>query len=605
MLRVKVSRKAISEDFVAESATVRVLPARNVFAAGLIGMAALTFAIQTPSVTADSDGPYLSEETRTYLMAGDPAPEKAVELPSVHDLSEENYEDYDIPESQFALNPEPLTKAPAPLENATALLPVAPLRPDTVLDLADASAPSLSAMPELSVIPPARPALESSVQDEKPATLTTTAKAQPESAPAKENAPARPTGTWYTHEVQSGDSLSRIFTFLALPKASLNRILEATDNDRELALNIGDKIHFLVDENNILKEMVKPLPGKKQVRYSRLTANADFSHVIEESNAHVSDPKLIAAFKNSSAMPSAIAAAKERLQREEERLMARKAASDNSYRNDERPRLVIGQLAKGESFKKAGRRVGLTASEIRTIERELKNRYDLAKLGNGDSFRVLFNSIGTRALINAVEFQGSQGRYAIYRNPQDRGFYSEGEYVPTAGIFRRFPLADNIRISSKFNPHRRHPVTGRVTPHKGVDFRAPVGTPVYAPADGTVTFAGYQRAAGYYIIIRHTNAYSTVYMHLSKMDVRKGDHVYVGEVIARTGNTGRTTGPHLHYEVRVNDRAVDPLKIELPSNSHPQLAREQREAFESNVKVYKTELYTDSLASRKTESPES
>ena len=302
---------------------------------------------------------------------------------------------------------------------------------------------------------------------------------------------------------------------------------------------------------------------------------------------------------------SAIAAAKERLQREEERLMARKAASDNSYRNDERPRLVIGQLAKGESFKKAGRRVGLTASEIRTIERELKNRYDLAKLGNGDSFRVLFNSIGTRALINAVEFQGSQGRYAIYRNPQDRGFYSEGEYVPTAGIFRRFPLADNIRISSKFNPHRRHPVTGRVTPHKGVDFRAPVGTPVYAPADGTVTFAGYQRAAGYYIIIRHTNAYSTVYMHLSKMDVRKGDHVYVGEVIARTGNTGRTTGPHLHYEVRVNDRAVDPLKIELPSNSHPQLAREQREAFESNVKVYKTELYTDSLASRKTDSPES
>lgn len=595
MLRVKVSRKAISEDFVAESATVRVLPARNVFAAGLIGIAALTFAIQNPSITADSDRPYLSEETRTYLMAGDPAPEKAVELPSVHDLSEENYEDYDIPESQFALNPEPQTKAPAPLENATAPLPVAPLRPDTVLALADASAPSLSAMPELSVIPPARPALESSVQDEKPATLTTTAKAQSESAPAKENAPARPTGTWYTHEVQSGDSLSRIFTFLALPKASLNRILEATDNDRELALNIGDKIHFLVDENNILKEMVKPLPGKKQVRYSRLTADADFSHVIEESNAHVSDPKLIAAFKNSSAMPSAIAAAKERLQREEERLMARKAASDNSYRNDERPRLVIGQLAKGESFKKAGRRVGLTASEIRTIERELKNRYDLAKLGNGDSFRVLFNSIGTRALINAVEFQGSQGRYAIYRNPQDRGFYSEGEYVPTAGIFRRFPLADNIRISSKFNPHRRHPVTGRVRPHNGTDFAVRVGTPVIAPAHGVVDKATYSRSAGYYIVIRHAGGYSTVYMHLSKLGVKAGQRVKQGQVIARSGNTGISTGPHLHYELRINNRPVNAMRVNLPRNEDAAIAQKQRQRFKNNVALYKRELYEDSL----------
>ena len=139
-------------------------------------------------------------------------------------------------------------------------------------------------------------------------------------------------------------------------------------------------------------------------------------------------------------------------------------------------------------------------------------------------------------------------------------------------------------------------MTRRIAPHKGVDFKASIGTPVYAPADGVVTFAGYQRAAGYYMIIRHQGDYSTVYMHLSKMEARRGQKVTVGQVIAKTGNTGRTSGPHLHYEIRINDRAVNPLKIDLPKSNHPQLALRQKEKFNNNVQAFKSDLYKDSLA---------
>ena len=126
----------------------------------------------------------------------------------------------------------------------------------------------------------------------------------------------------------------------------------------------------------------------------------------------------------------------------------------------------------------------------------------------------------------------------------------------------------------------------------------PVGTSVYAPSDGVVTYASYMRGGGYTIIIKHMGAYSTVYMHLSKMTVKKGQRVHLGQLIAKSGNTGRSTGPHLHYEIRINDRSVDPLKVDLPSGSQ-RLAQERRSKFESTVKILKSDLYQESLALRK------
>jgi len=106
---------------------------------------------------------------------------------------------------------------------------------------------------------------------------------------------------------------------------------------------------------------------------------------------------------------------------------------------------------------------------------------------------------------------------------------------------------------------RRDPFTGRIEPHYGVDFNGPTGLPVYAAADGVVIHAEREPAYGNAIVIDHGHGYKTLYAHLSRIAVRKGDRVERGETIGALGNTGRSTGPHLHYEVIYQNRNLDPL----------------------------------------------
>ena len=433
---------------------------------------------------------------------------------------------------------------------------------------------------------------------------------------------ARPQGKWYKTKVESGDSFASIFSQLGLPYATLNRITKVA-SEPELMLKVGDPIYFLIDSENVVLELVKPVTATQQVRFTRANASADFTAIHEDAGLHllaVTDEQgkalqegatlqqgattsditsALAALPTAETMP--LAAAKMAERERQAKLLAEKkaaqAARDKANNvNLNRPRLVINEVHKGETFARAGHRAGLTPSEIKTIEHIFAAKFKTAQMQPGDSFRVLFDGIGTKALISAVSLQTSQGTFESFMNPEDHNYYGENEFTPTAGIFRRFPLAGEIKVNSQFNPHRRHPVTKRIAPHNGVDFKAKIGTPVYAPADGEVTFSGYQRAAGYYVIIKHQSNYSTVYMHLSKSEVKRGQQVTVGQIIARTGNTGRTTGPHLHYEIRVNDRPVNPLKVKLPTTTHPNLAREQREMFANNVKILRQDLNNDQLA---------
>jgi murein DD-endopeptidase MepM/ murein hydrolase activator NlpD len=115
-----------------------------------------------------------------------------------------------------------------------------------------------------------------------------------------------------------------------------------------------------------------------------------------------------------------------------------------------------------------------------------------------------------------------------------------------------------FRLTSGYG-NRHHPVLGGVRMHEGVDMAAPTGTPVYAPADGTVEMA--QRFGGYgnFIEIKHGGAMETRYGHLSAYNVVAGQYVHKGDVIGYVGSTGRATGPHLHYEVRINGEAVNPM----------------------------------------------
>ncbi|MBP6514863.1 MAG: M23 family metallopeptidase, partial [Steroidobacteraceae bacterium] len=128
--------------------------------------------------------------------------------------------------------------------------------------------------------------------------------------------------------------------------------------------------------------------------------------------------------------------------------------------------------------------------------------------------------------------------------------------------FLRFPVAFG-RVSSGFNMARRHPILNRVRAHKGIDFAAPIGTPVKAAADGRVQLRGVQGGYGNVVILAHSGGVTTLYGHLSRFanGLRNGDRVKQGQLIGYIGMTGLSTGPHLHYEYRVNGVHRDPSRI--------------------------------------------
>ena len=142
--------------------------------------------------------------------------------------------------------------------------------------------------------------------------------------------------------------------------------------------------------------------------------------------------------------------------------------------------------------------------------------------------------------------------------------------IPQVSVPSRMPLED-ARLSSGYG-NRIHPVLGRRKGHKGVDLAAPTGTPIYATADGTVSRADWFSSYGQFISIEHGADMQTRYAHLSRMVVNEGDTVKKGELIGYVGSTGRSTGPHLHYEVRIAGEAVDPAPYMIETQAQRNFA---------------------------------
>lgn len=149
----------------------------------------------------------------------------------------------------------------------------------------------------------------------------------------------------------------------------------------------------------------------------------------------------------------------------------------------------------------------------------------------------------------------------------DDGNYYDHNGESLARAFRRYPMSGSYRIVSPFNPARRHPITKRLAPHNGIDFTMPVGTPILAAGDGVVTRVQNHPFAGKYVEIKHGSRYNTRYLHLSRILVRHGQKVQRGARIALSGNTGNSTGPHLHFEMHVNGRPMNPLTARIPMAS--------------------------------------
>ncbi|MCK0527278.1 MULTISPECIES: peptidoglycan DD-metalloendopeptidase family protein [unclassified Anaerobiospirillum] len=383
---------------------------------------------------------------------------------------------------------------------------------------------------------------------------------------------------WIAEDVQRGDTLSSIFSDMNIPYAVMMAIADNPEAGSNVTnLRPGHKVYFSFDKDNNLTGFVKQINGDEQWRFTRSDVTTmNFDVVREPKGEHI-----MVLDENGKLVPSST------------------LGDGPAYRN--RGRLVVATIEQGDSFSNAAHEAGLTYSEIRQITDLFKGQVQFTRhIQPGDSIRVLFSEDKGAGKINAIELKLKKvGTLSAYRNLADDKYYDERGYNAASSTFRRFPIDGKVIISSHFNPSRRHPVTGVIRPHNGTDFAVRVGTPIVSPADGVVELAKYSRTAGYYIIIRHRGSYSTVYMHCSKLLVKQGDSVKIGQMIARSGNTGISTGPHLHYELRRNGRPVNAMRITLPANDDTTVARKYRQRFNSNVAMFKKELYQDSLIAQK------
>lgn len=176
--------------------------------------------------------------------------------------------------------------------------------------------------------------------------------------------------------------------------------------------------------------------------------------------------------------------------------------------------------------------------------------------------------------------------YKLKAEQKIASYYDE-EGKPLKSMFLQAPL-DYYRISSRFTGRRFHPVQKRWKAHNGTDFAAPHGTPIKATATGTVIRAGYTSGNGNYVKIRHNSTYTTQYLHMSKILVKKGQYVTQGQTIGKVGSTGLATGPHVCYRFWKNGVQVDPYRQNLPK-SDP-MPKANLDGYLKHIKPLKKEL---------------
>lgn len=356
---------------------------------------------------------------------------------------------------------------------------------------------------------------------------------------AAETLPDETEATVAGHEIRSGETLGNIFLQHGIGARTLNAVLAA---DKELlfldVLSPGHVLQFQLDEAaaNLETLTLKLRPGHS-IKYRRLN---DGSFEFEE-------------FLQQGAWEQEI---------------------------------VTGEVH--GSFYVSAKRAGLTDREILDIQSIYESQVNFRReLRAGDQFSILLGreqleeGATGRTRVEAVKL-GVNGR------SRNAFLYSDGNYYDEDGnsltpAFLRYPLEKRYRISSRFDLRRRHPVTGRVAPHHGTDFATPVGTPVLTTGDGIVTRIGDHPFAGKYIEIEHHGQFQTRYLHLHRILVRKGQRVERGQRIAQSGNTGRTTGPHLHFELHADNRPINAMTADIPEAAS--IPEDEMMAFNDQVEA--------------------
>ena len=332
---------------------------------------------------------------------------------------------------------------------------------------------------------------------------------------------------WREFKVKSGDSLARLFKRADIEPQQLDELMKSGDAVKTLRkIFPKDIIRLLSDDDGILQALRYDIDHKSYLMVEReqgVLVAKTYNHEIETRQTHASgviDSSLFLAGENA-------------------------GISDN----------IIMELANIFGW-------------------DIDFALDIRK---GDNFTVLYEELyrdGEKisdGKIIAADFvnDGKIYRAVRYKNPQT----SESEYYTPDGksmrkAFIRSPVHFS-RISSGFNLKRKHPILLNKRPHRGVDYAAKRGTPIYAAGDGKVIFKGKKGGYGKVMILKHGSKYTTLYAHLKTYNrkLKTGSRVKQGQTIAYVGSSGLATGPHLHYEFRVNGVHRNPLTVRLPASN--------------------------------------
>tara|TARA_Y100001951_G_C11282551_1_gene266401 strand:- start:419 stop:1771 length:1353 start_codon:yes stop_codon:yes gene_type:complete len=349
---------------------------------------------------------------------------------------------------------------------------------------------------------------------------------------------------WSSLQVQRGDVLSNLFKKANVSQQTMLAILALGDTTKTLTrLFPGETLEFGLNEQGELTELRYAINKLKTLRVSRDPQGQFIAQELEKTVEH-------------------------------------------------RQQFASAEIK--SSFWSAGIEAGLSEAQIMNLAGIFGWDIDFGlDLRAGDSFSVLYQTnyvdgdfVGYGTII-AAQFQ-NQGQVIQAVRHTDGNYYKpDGASMRQA--FLRAPVSFQY-VSSNFNPRRLHPVLGKVRAHNGVDYVAPVGTPIMAAGDGKVTHSGYNNLNGNYVFIKHANNIVTKYLHLSRRNVKTGDRVKQSETIGRLGATGRVTGAHLHYEFLLNGVHRNPRTVKLPQ-AHP-LQGEERDLFIASAAPVLAELQT-------------
>jgi len=354
-------------------------------------------------------------------------------------------------------------------------------------------------------------------------------------------------GKWHTVKVRSGDNMAQIFDRLKLSPKVLHQIVHLNKNTRRLTRVLpGDKIRFLINEKQQLKKLIYQFNISKSLNISRSDGSFQASIItrklerrITHSSGHINHSLFLAA--QAAGMTDNMTMQ-----------LANIFGWDVDFALD---------IRKGDHFTVIYEEIYLDDKKIR----------------DGDIIAAEFTNRGHA--YRAIRFTDKNGRSQYYA-PNGRSMRK---------AFLRTPV-DFSRISSRFSLGRKHPILNRIRAHKGVDYAARRGTPIKATGDGRIVFKGRKGGYGRTVIIKHGTAYNTLYAHMNSFNrrARYGSRVKQGQIIGYVGSSGLATGPHLHYEFRLNGVHRNPLTIRLPKASS--LPKQYRANFKKKAQELVSQL---------------